>query len=348
MGGTLTHLGECVAANSRRMEYDEAIKEILADKQIIAMILRDVTDEFYGMDVEDIVPYIEDPAIGRIPVNPGMTNNAVTGMPQESKVSGEGVVYYDVRFHARIPGMKGKARAYHIIVDMEAQRDPNPGYDLVTRGIFYAGRMLSDQMGRNVTGKNYDALEKVYSIWIVFNCNQEIANTISEYAIVHTVKHGSVPEKYAGRHDLCRVVVVRMPKEGALGTEENPPSGLHKFLYDVFVSKKQAADKLDTLRNTYHLKTETLERSVDVMCNLSLGLIEEGRVEGCEEGLVKGREEGRVEGLETGELIGKAKSVVRFAKKHNCTFEEAFDEVGFAEEERVEIFPFIAEAEKAM
>ena len=77
----------------------------------------------------------------------------------------------------------------------------------------------------------------------MFNCNQEISNTISEYAIVHTVKYGCVPEKYAGRYDLCRVVVIRMPKEGTLGKGKNPPSGIHEFLYDVFVSKKRAAEK---------------------------------------------------------------------------------------------------------
>ena len=66
------------------------------------------------------------------------------------------------------------------------------------------------------------------------------------------------------------------------------------------------------------------------MCNLSLGLIEEGREEG----------------LGTGELRGEAKSVVRFAKKHNCTFEEAFDEMGFSWEEQNSISPYLADAAK--
>ena len=283
MDGMLTHLGACVTAAPDSMEYDAAVKETLADKQVIAMILRTATDEFSGMEMEDVIPYIENPSVSRVPVNPGMANNAVTGMPQESKIAGEGVVYYDVRFYAGIPGKEGTFKAYRIIVDLEAQKDPNPGYSLVTRGIFYTGRMLSEQMGRNVNGKDYDALEKVYSIWLVFNCNREISNTISEFGISHTAKHGIVPEKYTGRNDLSKVVVIRMPKEGALYEGKNQPSELHEFLYDVFVSKESAILKLANLREKYHLKTEALERSVDVMCNLSQGLIEEGRVEGWDQ-----------------------------------------------------------------
>ena len=44
--------------------------------------------------------------------------------------------------------------------------------------------------------------------------------------------------------------------------------------------------------------TEKLETEVSEMCNLSQGLLEEGRAEGREEGRAEGREEGRAEGFE--------------------------------------------------
>jgi hypothetical protein len=89
---------------------------------------------------------------------------------------GEYYITYDIRFTVMVPGNSHKT-PIRIVVDVEAQKTPNPGYDLISRGIFYGGRMLSDQMGRNLDGEDYDKLEKVYSIWLVFNCPQKNANT---------------------------------------------------------------------------------------------------------------------------------------------------------------------------
>lgn len=56
----------------------------------------------------------------------------------------------------------------HIISCMEGK--PEVGkryvYDIVTRGVFYCARMLSSQMGNEISAKEYDKLKKVYSIWI--------------------------------------------------------------------------------------------------------------------------------------------------------------------------------------
>ena len=58
-----------------------------------------------------------------------------------------------------------------IIVNVEMQNKYHTGYDLVTRGIFYAARQISAQLDKEFTvDKNdkikYGNLKKVYSIWI--------------------------------------------------------------------------------------------------------------------------------------------------------------------------------------
>ena len=118
----------------------------------------------------------------------------------------EGVRYYDIRFFVRNPNSDGK-KNFHIIVDLEAQKEPNPGYDIVTRGIFYCGRMLSEQSGRELRKDDYDALDKVYSIWLVFNSPIETANTISRYRINHEAVYGDFKDD--SRHDMLQVVLVR-------------------------------------------------------------------------------------------------------------------------------------------
>lgn len=49
-------------------------------------------------------------------------------------------------------------------MNVEAQKDYHPGYDLVTRGIFYVARMISAQMDVEFTADDYDGIKKVYSI----------------------------------------------------------------------------------------------------------------------------------------------------------------------------------------
>ena len=263
-------------------EYDAAAKAILSDKQVLAWILRGTTTEFSAMTIEKIIPLIENPSVTAIAVNPGLTNiseSAITGMSQESNIPNEKVVYYDIRFFVKHPRADEK-RNFRIIVDLEAQKTPYPGYDLVTRGIFYCSRMLSEQAGRNLVQSNYDSLDKVYSIWICLNCPAGTANTISRYSIKHSAVYGDFED--SSRHDLLQVVMVRLPGEKLLGKTANEPSKLHNMLYDLIVWKAPAKEKIAVLKKRYGIKMEDYERRIDEMCNLSQGLIEQGLEQGAE------------------------------------------------------------------
>ena len=50
----------------------------------------------------------------------------------------EGTVYFDIRFTIVTPGEE----RIKLIINIEAQKSYYPGYDLVTRGVYY-GHMLS-------------------------------------------------------------------------------------------------------------------------------------------------------------------------------------------------------------
>ena len=119
------------------------------------------------------------------------------------------------------------------MVDVEAQKKPDPGYDLVTRGIDYAGRMLSDQFGVYITNSHYDNTLKVYSIWVVMNCPSNYGNSIVEYSISRNNLHG-INERDT-RYDLLRVIMVYLLKPDATGV--NKPSVLHDFLGILFSNR---------------------------------------------------------------------------------------------------------------
>ena len=96
--------------------------------------------EFRGKDLDFIKDCIEGtPEISTVKVNPGETNGPkrerVTGMPNEDKEPGEGAIYYDIRFYVNIPESGEEVR---MIINVEGQKSFYPGYQIVTRGIFYA------------------------------------------------------------------------------------------------------------------------------------------------------------------------------------------------------------------
>ncbi len=262
----LNQLGTTLYAAEKREQYDDAVKNLLADVQIIAWILRDATEEFNAMSVDDIIPYIENPYVSQISVMPGLTYKSIEGLPTESKIVGEGAVYYDVRFFAKIPHSEN-TKSFRIIVDLEGQKSPKPGYSIPTRGIAYGCRMISEQFGRNVIDGDYDSLDKVYSIWLIFNCNRRIANTIVSYTIKPQFVYGK--SKQTERYDLIEVITINIPKEGSLEKAANKPSKLHEMLYDVFVEEKPAEEKIKLVEKKYNLVSESLERRMNVMCNLS-------------------------------------------------------------------------------
>ena len=46
-------------------------------------------------------------------------------------------------------------------------------------------------------------------------------------------------------------------------------------VYDIFVEEKSAEEKIETIKEKYNLISETLERRINVMCNLSEALVED-------------------------------------------------------------------------
>ena len=276
LNGTGRHL---IAAGNRAA-YDVEAINIIKDKQYLAAILHECTTEFAGMDLENIIPCIQDPQVGIVPVEPGLTNTTVVGLPTESKVPGEGVLTYDIRFIAA--KWDADAIEVRLNIDVEIQRDETPGYDLVPRGVLYAGRMLSEQMGHNVTGRNYDGLQKVYSIWICMSSALKRANTISRYSIKHETLHGEFED--TARSDLLQIIMVRLPDEALKGTPQNRPTPLMELLTVTFSEKIDLAEKMTRIQQMGIRLTEEIEVRLNTMCNLSEGILERGIKQGIEQG----------------------------------------------------------------
>ena len=147
-----------------KAQYDEHVKRILGSRQVLARILKGTIEGYRSYSPEEITLWIEpDIEIASVPLCPGeekMDDRLINGENTESKVPGEGTITYDIRFRAFLPG-KNKKTEIKLLINVEAQKKFYVKYRIVTRGIFYGARMLSEQLDREFSNSEYDKLSVI-------------------------------------------------------------------------------------------------------------------------------------------------------------------------------------------
>ena len=307
-------------------DYDKTAKKLLANKQILAQIMKGCVDEYSECSVDEIAEkYIEGtPEVGTVGVHVDDTNRPpkapeiITGSNNEDSTLTEGTVRYDVRFDAIAPATANDAAqqdVIRLIINVEAQTAFNPGYPLTKRAIYYCSRMISAQHGPIFKKSEYGKIRKVYSIWVCTKPSDEFQNTLTRYSIRPEQLIGNATEK-SENYDLMSVVTICLGKPDA----ENY-TGILKFL-DVLLSSSRAATEKKILEEEFGVAmSEELEREVLIMCNLSQGVKAEGR----EEGIGIGREEGIG--------IGEMRMLIKQVRKGRVTVEEAAEDAEMTVEE---------------
>ena len=124
----------------------------------------------------------------------------------------EGLDRYDLRTYLRLPGEK-EAEHVKLLINVEAQNEDKPGYDLSLRALFYCCRMISAQQGVEFSTDaddpvKYGNIKKVYSIWICTDTAQKRANTIERYGIDRSMILGNSPDN--PRYDIMNAVIVNI------------------------------------------------------------------------------------------------------------------------------------------
>ena len=286
-------------AEMQGREYDARVKAFLAEKAVLAQILKGCVEEFSDCTPEEIAnKYIEGiPDVGKVRVDRDETNavlshgSKIEGGNSEDKTDTEGTVFYDIRFFAAAPDGDGLIR---LIINVEAQKDADPGYSLTKRGIYYCSRMISAQKSREFTGSNYDDIRKVYSIWICYNSRKN-QNTIVRYSIKSDKIVGDLAEDRKN-YDLLQVIMIR------LGDPDKVDHGsLLRFLGTVFSDDLKLQEKLNTLEDEYGIQKATVEKEMAQMCNISEGIFERAMSRGMEKGMAQGMAQGMAKGISQGE-----------------------------------------------
>lgn len=231
--------------------YDAACKRVLSEKAILARIMKSCLEEYKDCDVNDIAEkYIEgQPQVSAVPVLPDEGGTVISGMDTEEQIA--------------------------LIINVEAQNDFYPGYPLIKRGIYYCCRMISSQYGREFTGSHYEKIKKVYSIWICMKPPQYRENTITRYRLVeeYLVGEGKEPIR---NYDLLSIIMLCLG-----GPDGSNYDGVLRMLDVLLSNETSEAEKRKILQDDYDIQmTQTMEREVSVMCNLSKGVEEKGVAKG--------------------------------------------------------------------
>ena len=187
-------LAHAITQTEYDSSYDKAAKKLLANKQILAQIMKNCVNEYSACSVDEIAEkYIEGtPEVGTVGVHvddtnrPKKTAGVITGSNNEDSTLTEGTINYDVRFDAIAPTSEGSTApkdVIRLIINVEAQTAFNPGYPLTKRAIYYCSRMISAQHGPIFTNSEYGKIRKVYSIWVCTHPTKEFQNTLVRYSI---------------------------------------------------------------------------------------------------------------------------------------------------------------------
>jgi hypothetical protein len=265
----------------RMTQYDTHVKNILANKVILSWIMRRTVKELDGMSLDEIQDCIEgEPEISLVPVHPGETNaEKITGLQTEDAVPNEGVIYYDIRFFVRLPQERGHIK---MIINLEAQKSFYPGYEIVTRGVFYAARELSAQLGTEFQIPRYQDIKKSYSIWLCMNAPQKIGNAISEYSLTKNDIIPGIPDRPKA-YDKLSVIVI------CLNRQTRSDDEFIQMMNTLLDKDCSPENKIRELEETFHISMKNdLGKDVTLMCNLSEYVLEEGIKQGIEQGIEQG------------------------------------------------------------
>ena len=276
--------------------YDAASKKLMSFKDVVAWILKLNTKEFADYDVSFIASNcisevsVSEEAVHQDEPDRSETlsgNERVTLLNSESKSTTEGTVYYDIRLRANIPGEKSDV---FLFINIEIQNEDKEKYSLVTRGLYYCARMISEQYGTVFTKSDYQKIQKVYSIWISQKIEEKREkSSITRFSLSKEDVLGNSFINEAD-YDKMEVVVIKLGKDSEYS--EDSITGLPSALLSPTMPLER---RMEILSGIYRIAmTEEIEREVTKVCSLGDAIKEEGIIEGQVKSLTKFIDNGRI------------------------------------------------------
>ena len=263
-----TLIADLIDSADLNAKYDAQAKRLISMTVILAWILKSCVDEFKGFDIDFIMKncFIGVPEISHRAVHMDMPdsparNQYVPTMNSESSSINENTVRFDIRFKASVPGNK---TIIELIVNVEIQVDASSIKRVIWRGIYYCGRMISEQYGAEFFDEDYENIKKVVSIWICPSVSKYKQNSIIEIKPKVNTVYGEfqVNEEDV---DIARVIILNLNEE-----DEQSDQQIIRLLSVLLSDHDSPEMKKNILSSEFGISmTADEEKEVEIMCNLS-------------------------------------------------------------------------------
>ena len=364
--GKETYLAHTITQTDYEARYDRAAKKLLANKLVLAHILKDCVKEYQACSIMDIAQkYIEgEPEVGTTGVNMDDINS-----PEQPDIKPETVVTQaaevqtmntqEVNAQAMsIQAMNTQVTKVQGMGNEDiSQNEGTVYYDVRFNAIAPSTgehdniRLIINAEAQNRFKLKYPLIKRaVYYGSRLISAQHGTVFTKSDYQKLRKVysiwicvnpakKFRNTITRYSLKPETIIGNAVEAPENYDLinivmvclgKMEEWNDNNLIKFLGVLFQNELSAREKKDILERDFNIPmTETFESEVDDMCNLSQGVAEEA----MQKGLEQGRQEGIEQGIEQGLQQGRTHILIELVNDGVFTIEKAAGKAGMSVEE---------------
>ena len=257
---------------------DSNSKQALSRKDIVSYILKYLVSEYKDIDVKDIKNSLES----------GEDDKHIKILKvKDESIKGSQIVY-DVLFTVKPPNSKDNILLY---IDLEPQGSYPTSYDIVSRGLSYAFRLLDRQLNSNSIKQNYNSINKVYSIWLDTYSTKEKKGSVNSYTICENIHSGNYRNEVTN-YDKLNVTVAYISN---LNVKEQYKE-IMELLYLIFVDVNTSAkEKLNIIKTEYD--NIDIDKELEQMCSFEEGARQTIKEKAYEEGLNQGLSQGINQGF---------------------------------------------------
>lgn len=304
-------------------DLDSYFKAVMHDSLVLSNLLGYWIDELKGLDPESIRKCLSVEDGGRI----------IVGRETEAITNRKGKVVMDNVFDIDVDRDKG----IKVLMNLEGQGDPHPGYPIVNRALFYASSLIHDQKGREFARDDYGKMRKVYSIWIMLNPPKSYENRIRRYSLNGAWCDDGPSDLKDDSGDLIEVIKIYIGNQDSIKDRD-----YRRLLNTIFAQRMDETEREKRLWEEYKIPVN--EYLSGALKGISMSLEADYRnyfvKKGLAEGMEKGLEEGRAKGEIEGKIEGKAE-IIKHMMSKGLTAEQAMDQCGIIGSERESIVAVI-------
>ena len=263
-------------------------KALLAHKIILANIVKFSIEEFSDYSIAEIMECIDRDKDG-IRVcqqavdsgNPDSTGTNTGSLNPDSKIKcsntedstlDDGVIRYDILFNVTHP-KSGEDVA--MIINIEIQPKGVRKYNLISRAIYYVGRLISQQKNSMFEHSDYDGIRKVYSLWLCPALKG--SNSYIEFALCPIKSYGP-DEQVRDYYDKMRIILISFSN-----TDPDNQTEMVKLLNALLIDDKKLAERKKILEDEFSIPMTEISEEMDKMGSLSEAIAQQNREEGREE-----------------------------------------------------------------